>query len=186
MLKKILFFLFVSGLCCPALAQDAWSDGQKSLDLGVNFLPHNYEYGELDGFNLPVTARLNIGKNDWLSFGPYAGFANYNYQGFYGTFNWKIFTAGMQAKAHLIPLLYDAFDIDINDDKFDIYFLAGAGAEYWSLSSEEYRSVDGNFVDFNYTITGGIKYMFAPKWGIYAEGGRSVYGAFNTGISKTF
>lgn len=185
-MKLLISILLLSIVNFTSVAQDAFSDDEVSIDLGLNLLQHEYEYGELSGLNFPVNVRLNYGKTDWLSIGPYAGFVQNNYDGFYGQFVWRIYTLGGQAKMHFVPILDDLFDIDIDDDKWDIFFLAGAGAEYWTFSSEEYRSLDGNFVDFNYTITLGLKYMFAEKWGLFAEGGRSAFGTFNIGISKTF
>jgi len=167
-------------------AQDAFDEGSFSIDLGTNLIAYKNEYGSIDGFSLPITARINKAKNSWLSIGPYAGYANYNYNGDYGDFNWKTAVLGMNGAVHFVPILYDLFDIYIDNNKYDIYTTGGIGAEYWMFDSTEYRSVDGNYIDMNLTLTVGLKYMLGRKFGVYVEGGRSVFGRLNLGISKTF
>lgn len=189
MKKVLLFFLGLTGslfLAAPTQAQQAYAQGDKILNVGLNLGMYNYGYiGNRSGF-LPINASFEVAKTDKLSFGGYAGFASWKYKYTGGNFGWNYIALGAKGSFHYLPWLNENLDLGMDEEKFDLYVSVLVGVELRRYTGE-YAYLDyGNSAQFRLGPVLGIKYMFNPKFGAFFEAGRGALGYGNIGVSARF
>src|SRR5690606_28712685 len=91
-MKQLLITLLIICVCYAAQAQSsqtvqvesgdlAYNQDDKIAQLGISFGTYGYGFGYVGSrsFTLPVTASLEFGFHEYLSAGPFIGFASWRY-----------------------------------------------------------------------------------------------------------
>ncbi|MGB3619407.1 MAG: hypothetical protein WBA12_14920 [Catalinimonas sp.] len=188
-MKKYFFLLlFLTAAAAPLTTwAQAYEQGDKIFQAGIGF--GGYSYGFFGNRALsvpPVTAALELGVHEYISAGPYVGYANYryNYSFFSDNYNITHLAGGLRGSFHYLPLLNDLADLDIDDDKFDFYITLFGGLRFENVSDDFVGR--SNDVDVTIGSVLGFRYKFNPGFGAFAELGYGPlsYGTF--GLSAHF
>lgn len=200
-MKQLLIILLAICVCYVAQAQSsqtvqvesgdlAYNQGDKIAQLGVSFGSYGYGFGYLGsrGFTLPVTASIEFGFHEYLSAGPYIGFASWRYDYTSTDYRFTTFAVGARGSFHYLPLINDALDLGLDESAWDFYVTLMLGIEAYSWNFDNdipgfNRANDTNFA-FNGVV--GFRYKFNRNWGVYFEGGRGAIGYATIGASYTF
>ena len=184
-MKKIYYLLLSAFLLfsSSATAQVFEGKGDLSVNAGLSLGVIGYGYGGLGsaGFAVPLTANLNYGIHEMFSVGPYLAYMGRSY----GSTTLSAFGFGAQGTFHASPFLNENLDLNINEEKVDVYAKLVLGYENYSWSYDGQRDYDwagdSGGVDFGTVL--GVRYMFNEKVGAYAEGGRGTFGLLTLGVS---
>jgi hypothetical protein len=156
-----------------------------------------YGYGSnFTGF-FPLTANVEYSINDQFAVGGYAAFYSRGYRIDYGGNRYKngfrAFAFGGRGTFHATSLLNDALDANIEEDKLDLYAAVSAGLQIssWYYDNDYYRQLGISAPNDNRVrpVLGpilGVRYMFNPGLGVYAELGRGALGWATFGVSFKF
>ena len=167
------------------------------LSLGViGYGGYGLYGGNFSGF-LPITANVEYSINDQFAVGGYAAFYSRGYNINYGSGRYKngfrAFAFGGRGTFHATPLLNDALDANLDENKLDLYASVIAGLEVtsWYYDNDYYRQLGISAPNDNRVrpVLGpvlGVRYMFNPGLGVYFEGGRGALGWATFGVSFKF
>ena len=196
-MKQLLIILLAICVCYVTQAQSsqtvqvesgglAYNQGDKIAQLGVSFGSYGYGFGSIGnrGFTLPVTASLEFGFHEYLSAGPYIGYASWNYSGLDNRFS--IFSAGARGSFHYLPLINDALDLGLDESDWDFYITLMLGIQSYSWRDDFIFAGNLNATEFVFSGVVGFRYKFNRNWGVYFEGGRGAIGYATIGASYTF
>lgn len=190
---KRIYFLFIAGLMLftsPAVGQVFQGKGDLSANAGFSLGVIGYGgwggFGSA-GFAIPITVNVDYGVHEMFSVGPYVGYLSRSYGSRTSTYSWR-FTSlafGVHGAFHASSFLNEHLDLDINEDKVDLYGKVILGYETYSYNDT------GTWFDDSYRSSGrpvfgpvfGARYMFSPNFGGYAEGGRGNFGWLTLGLS---
>lgn len=186
-MKKILitltlFFTIVN----LSNAQDAYEEGDKIFMAGVSFGYYGYGFVGSRAVSIPpLTAALEFGIHEYISVGPYVGYASWNYNWTTVDYSWNFLSLGARGSFHYLPLVNDALDLDLDEEKLDFYVTLIAGIEIQSYSGDDLGSIYnyGNDTDVVFGPVLGFKYKFNEKVGAYFEGGRGAFGYGTVGVA---
>jgi hypothetical protein len=171
-------------------------DYNRSSILGAGLSVGYYSYGFMGSRSLsipPLGAYYEFGVHEKITVGPFAGLArwNYSYTGFGSEFNysWTFFQIGGRGSYHMVALLNDWFDAEMDESKIDIYLSLLLGLEFRSYNVSS--SFDGNdqFSSDMHLFIGpiaGFRYYLNPSIALFLEGGRGSFGALTFGVSSKF
>ncbi len=182
----ILVFALSSGF---VNAQD-WGSGIL-INAGTSLGTYNWGLGNAysrSGFSLPLLASVEFGVAEDISVGPWVGFHSqrYNYNNGYGTYKYSYttLTFGGKGTYHATNLINEELDAGI-DDNIDIYGSLYIGAIMRNEDIGDGLIVGGvgNSVGVNVGAAVGLRYMFTPAIGVFAETGRGIMGWFTGGLS---
>ncbi len=200
MKKLCTLTLLIASLALTAQAQNtvrvgdsgggglAYNKGDKIFMAGISF--GGYSYGYLGGRSVsipPLTAALEFGVHENFSVGPYVGYASWNYD--YTSFNysWNFLAVGVRGSFHYVPVLNEALDLSLDEEKFDFYVSLLVGMEFQTFSGDEFGGLFGdaygNNSRFRLGPVLGFKYKFNDKFGVYFEGGRGAFGYGTIGLA---
>ncbi len=170
----------------------AYDKGDKIFMAGISF--GYYGYGYLGGRSVsvpPLTAALELGIHENFSVGPYVGYASWSYD--YTSFNysWNFLAVGARGSFHYVPVLNEALDLSLDEEKLDFYVSLLAGLEFQSYSGDSFGGVFGddeysNNTRFRLGPVLGFKYKFNDNFGAYFEGGRGAFGYGTIGVAIHF
>jgi len=173
-----------------AQTDDAYAEGNKIFQAGITFGYYGYGYvGSRSGVTIPLTASLEYGINDYLSVGPYVGFASWGYTGYNNyKYSWTYISFGGRGSFHYVPLLNEVFETDLDESKYDFYITVLLGAELRHYKSNDvyYDNFYGNSTKIIFGPVAGFKYYFSNAFGVYFEGGRGAFGYGTLGVSLKF
>jgi hypothetical protein len=165
------------------------------LSLGViGYGGYGFYGGNFSGF-LPITANVEYSINDQFAVGGYAAFYSrsysYNFGGDRFKDGFRIFSFGGRGTFHATPLLNDALDANLDEDKLDLYGTVIVGLEVTNWYYDNGYWGTRGAPDYNRVrpILGpvlGVRYMFNPGIGVYFEGGRGALGWATFGASFKF
>jgi hypothetical protein len=169
-------------------AQSASAQYQKGdilinpgLSLGV--IGYNYYGTGYSGF-LPLTVNAEYSINDKFAIGGYGGWYSRTYK------NWDYrFTAlsfGARGTFHASGVLNEVLDLNINEEKLDIYGALILGVHTYSWNYGDTRGVGSlydNGTGLRLGTSLGVRYFFTPKFGAFFELGRGVFGYADLGVS---
>ena len=190
-MKKIYYFLLLPAfllLSSPTFGQVFEGKGDLSVNAGLSLGVIGYGYGTFGsaGFPIPLSANLEYGIHEMISVGPYLGYLRRSYGPAGDRYRFTSFAFGAQGVFHASPFLNEHLDMDINEEKVDLYGKIILGYETYSWSyngqdwNEDYMGDTGRGV-FGPVL--GVRYMFSPNFGGYAEGGRGAFGWLTFGLS---
>lgn len=165
----------------------AYEKGDKIFLAGVSFGYYGYGLAGTRSVSLPpLTAALELGIHESFSVGPYVGYASWDYRNLGFNYGWDFLAVGARGSFHYVPLLNEALDLNLDEEKLDFYITLFLGLEF-----QTYNGPDGVIGSANNTrfILGpvvGFKYKFNPRLGAYFEGGRGAFGYGTIGVAIHF
>ncbi len=185
--------IFFSFSFAPAMAEET----SESIDyngvslLGAGFSLGYYSYGYLGSRSMsvpPLTASYELGLHEYITAGPFLGYARWNYS--YSNFNyhWSFIHAGGRASFHLSSILNEIFDNSIDESRVDWYLTLLAGMEMRRYSTSGSNFPEDYSNDYRIFIgpIGGVRYYIGNNFALYFEGGRGALGALSFGITSRF
>lgn len=167
----------------------AFEKGDLTLNAGFSFglIGYGFGYYGSRSFSVPITANVNYGISDEFSVGGYIGYYGVSYGPSDSRYRLTNFSFGAQGTFHATPFMNEALDFDLDETKIDYYarLILGFETFRWTyngktFNDEYYSDTDGRVI-FGPVI--GVRYMFKPNIGVYAEGGRGAYGWLTLGAS---
>lgn len=190
-MKKIFLTLFIFCTFFMAYGQQvevetdnlAYNEGDLLINAGFSF--GYYGYGLTGSRSLgliPLTANLEYGFHEYISIGPYIGYASWDYDWVGADYNWSLLSIGGRGSFHYLPLLDDALDTDLDLEKLDFYVTLILGVEIGTSNTD----VINNDTDVVFGPVLGFKYLFNPNIGVYLEGGRGTFGYGTLGVALKF
>jgi len=198
-MKNLFILTFVCTIMCfSAQAQNtvrvqtnnnlAYQEGDKIFMAGLSFGYYGYGYvGSRSVSVPPITAALELGIHEYISVGPYLGYASWNYKGSNYDYGWDFISVGARGSFHYVPLLNEALDLDLDEEKLDFYFTLIMGLEFQTYNGETFGGYNyANNTDFVFGPVLGFKYKFNDKFGAYFEGGRGAFGYGTLGVAVHF
>ncbi|MGB3851763.1 MAG: hypothetical protein WA958_17475 [Tunicatimonas sp.] len=202
-MKKLFILSFLAcGLTFGAQAQNtvrvgdsgggglAYNEGDKIFMVGVSFGTYGYGLGSGRSIGVPpLTAALEFGIHENFSVGPYVGYASWNFNNFGLDYGWNFLAVGARGSFHYVPVLNEALDLSLDEEKFDFYVTLIIGLEFQSFTGDDnFGGVFGE--NYSNSSTGvqfgpvlGFKYKFNDKFGVYFEGGRGAFGYGTIGLA---
>lgn len=197
-MKNLLSLLLISLLGITALqAQDektmssepgkAYEAKDLDIQLGTSFGFYDYGYGlGTRSFTLPLTVSGEYGINDKFSVGAFLGYARWSYNYLSGSdYSYTFISYGVRGSFHYVPLLNEAFDFSIDEQKIDLYVTLMIGAENRTFRYDGNDTGALNLDDDNQGIFSpvlGARYLFNKNIGVFLEAGRGVYGYSTFGL----
>lgn len=162
----------------------AYEEGDKIFLAGISFGYYGYGIGGSRAVGIPpLTAALEFGIHENFSVGPYVGYASWDYGVFGSDFGFQLFSVGARGSFHYVPLLNEALDLNLDEEKLDFYITLLAGLEFQSYTGELGGLGYGNGSRFIFGPVLGFKYKFNDKFGVYFEGGRGAFGYGTLGLA---
>jgi len=167
----------------------SYNKGDMLLQGGISLGYYGYGYsGTRTGFTLPLTASFEYGISEYISAGPYAGFARWSYKYYDYKYSWSFISIGARGSFHYTSFFNEIFDTELDETKYDLYVTLIAGFEIRNFTSSDEFLNDyySNDVSGVFGPMMGIKYYFNPSFSAYIEGGRGAFGYGNFGVSMKF
>lgn len=167
----------------------AYNEGDKIFIAGISFGGYGYGFGGTRSIGIPpLTAALELGIHEHFSVGPYLGFANYRYNwgAFGGDYSYNFLSIGGRGSFHYVPLLNEALDLDLDEEKLDFYVSLLLGLEFQRYRADGVTINLANDTNFIFGPVLGFKYKFNDKFGVYFEGGRGAFGYGTIGVAIHF
>ena len=190
----LLPFVLCAGLLAPAVGRaQAFAQGDKILQAGISF--GTYNYGGLGlgwgGRSIgvpPLNASFEYGFHEYLSAGPYLAYSTYSYN-FSNQYKYSYTNVafGVRGSFHYLPLLNELADLDLDEERFDLYVTLMVGGRTYNWSGDGFNGdgiSNGFSPQFNSVL--GARYKFSPAVGVYAELGRGALGYATLGVSLHF
>jgi hypothetical protein len=167
----------------------AYEKGDKIFLAGITFGSYGYGFVGTRGIGVPpLTAALELGIHENFSVGPYVGYASYNYDWIGFDYSYNFLSVGARGSFHYVPLLNEALDLSLDEEKLDFYVSLLMGLEFQTFSGES-NGTNVNFdndTEFIFAPVLGFKYKFNDKFGVYFEGGRGAFGYGTIGVAVHF
>ena len=208
-MKKLCILTFLAcGLALSTRAQNtvrvgdsggglAYNEGDKIFMAGISFGYYGYNLGRGRSVGVPpLTAALELGIHENFSVGPYIGYASwgYNYRdlNINYSYNWSFLAVGARGSFHYVPLLNEALDLSLDEEKLDFYVTLIVGLEFRSRTGDDnfggLLGENDNDTDIGFQLGPvlGFKYKFNDRFGAYFEGGRGAYGYGTLGVAIHF
>lgn len=170
----------------------AYSKGDKIFQAGIGF--GTYGFSRSGGIP-PLTVSVEKGIHDHISVGPYVGYTGWSYEMSHIKTSTSYLAVGGRGSFHYLPFLNEAFELGLDEQKFDFYATLFLGLEFRTARAnydEDYYDSE-YFEDKSSTSVGlrlapvlGFKYKFNQKFGAYLEGGRGALSAATLGVSVNF
>lgn len=167
----------------------AYQEGDKIFLAGISFGYYGYGFVGSRSVNVPpINAALEFGIHENFSVGPYIGYASwgYNWTNTYD-YNWSFLSVGARGSFHYVPLVNEALDLNLDEEKLDFYVTLIIGLEFQSFDGDAFGGYNyANDTDFIFGPVLGFKYKFNDKIGAYFEGGRGAFGYGTIGVAVHF
>jgi hypothetical protein len=173
----IVLIILISIFSIESNAQ-SFQKGDNLFNAGFGFGYFGYGFGYGRSFSIPaVTANYELGINEYLGVGPYAGIASWNYAGTGFDGGYSILSVGARASFHFTDiLLNDALDMDI-DQEWDFYAVLILGLNFDTYSGD-FTAFQENKVRPVFGPNLGFRYFFNDNFAGFMEAG---YGSFSYG-----
>jgi len=148
-----------------------------------------YSYGILGSRSIsipPLSAYYELGVHNRITAGPFVGFARWSYRGAFDySYSWTYLQGGIRASYHFTGLINELLDMEIDENKLDIYLTLMGGLEYRAYSSS-FDSGVSNKIGIILGPVGGFRYYLTDNLAVFVEGGRGSFGALYLGVSARF
>jgi hypothetical protein len=190
--KLSVLFAFCLMIFFAQSAKAQYEKGDILINPGLSIGSYGYYgygsyYSGSSGF-LPLTVNAEYSLNDKFSVGGYAGYysRSYNYGSGYKD-RLTSLSFGARGVFHASGVLNEVLDLNINEEKLDLY--AGLILGFTTMNykyDEKWGGANYNTNLDNRLILGptvGVRYFFTPKFGAYFETGRNAFGWINLGVS---
>jgi len=178
----VLTALFLTVMGTPQTTQaQSFEKGLLSISPGLNLGNIGF-YGS--GTGIPLVASAEFAILEYVGVGPYAGFVNYSFGSGANKYRYTFISVGVRGDFHYNALLEEILEMDLNSDKVDLYIGILLGYQTTSYSGPDgdiYRGLYNNRGTSGVTVGG--RYYFNKNLAVFAEAGRSLYGALNVGLT---
>ena len=189
---KNIYTLLLTGLLCfgslSAFSQtSSFREGELSINPGISLglIGYGFGYYGSASFTIPVTVNVSYGITDMFSVGGYAGYMgrSYGVTGFESRLT--VLSFGAQGAFHASAFLNENLDLNINEEKVDLYakVILGLEPRFWTNEDGTTSPYYDNRVRGRFGPVLGARYLFKPNLGVYAEGGRGTFGYLTVGLS---
>ena len=187
---KIFLLVILCVMVSDTYAQDrkVFEKGDISLNMGMSFglIGYNYGYGNRS-FPVPLTANVEYGINEYIGVGGYAGYLGVSYGSTGDRYTFRNYSFGVQGIFHGTEIMNEVLGLNVDETKVDYYakLLLGFETYKWKYDGNAIYGLN-TFSDGSSAVFGpalGIRYLFKPNFGIYAEGGRGAFGWLTLGAS---
>lgn len=189
---KKFYTLLLTGLLCfgsySAFSQtSSFREGELSINPGISLglIGYGFGYYGSASFTIPVTVNVSYGITDMFSVGAYAGYMSRSYgvTGFESRLT--VLSFGAQGAFHASAFLNEELDLDINAEKVDLYakVILGLEPRFWTNEDGTTSPYYSDRVRGRFGPVLGVRYLFKPNLGVYAEGGRGTFGYLTVGLS---
>lgn len=187
---KKFYYMLICGLflySSPAFSQVFEGKGDLSVNAGLSLGVIGYGFGYYNsaGFAVPLTLNVDYGVHEMFSVGPYLGYMNRSYGLSGNRYNFTALAFGAQGVFHATPFLNEHLDFGANEEKVDYYakLIVGYQTYNWSYNGESYNGYYNDAGSPVFSPVLGVRYMFTPNFGGFAEGGRGAFGWLTLGLS---
>lgn len=171
--KLVIAALLLASVCTSSVVNAQSVKGKNFVNLGIGI----GTYGFSGTGGLPVTASYEHGFTDKISGGIYLGLVQRKY---YDDLKYNYKVIGVRGSYHFNELL------KVTEPKLDVY---GGASIYYRGYTLKYEGIDGKEKLTDNSIGIGIhaaaRYMFAEKFGAYAELGYGV-SPLQIGVTAVF
>ena len=181
-MKKLLFALVLSLGLGTVNTADAQVMSKGTILVSPNFNLGYYGgfdddlYDGYGGFTPGGTVNVDIGVHDYVSVGPYVGFAGRN--------GFRNIAFGARGNFHFGQLIGDKKGVDLLTDKLDLYYYLGLGGRIAT-----YKDLDKDFYSpfsFGFSSAVGARYYVADWIGVQAEFGITEMSFAKIGVTFKF
>jgi hypothetical protein len=150
------------------------------ISLGV--IGYNYYGSGYSGF-LPLTVNVEYSINDKFSVGGYGGYYSRSYKSI--DYRFTALSFGARGTFHASGVLNEVLDLNINEEKLDLYgtVILGVHTYSWNYGDTRTSALYDNGTGLRLGTSIGARYFFTPKFGAFFEVGRGVFGFADLGIS---
>lgn len=184
----LLFFGMLLMLSSPSFSQtSSFREGELSINPGISLGLIGYGYGYYGSvsFTVPVMVNVSYGITDMFSVGGYAGYMGRSYGLLGSETRLTVLSFGVQGAFHASAFLNENLDLDINEEKVDLYakVILGLEPRFWTNEDGTTSPYYNNRVRARFGPVLGARYLFKPNLGVYAEGGRGTFGYLTIGLS---
>lgn len=187
-LKLLLVLIIITTSTLHVNAEDKISYRDHNI-FGAGISLGYYSYGYLGTRSIgipPLSAYYELGVQDYITAGPFLGFARWSYS--YTTasqYSWTFINVGARGSFHITGFMNEILGTEINEEKIDWYITLLAGMEFRNYSSDTgwAESTYGNTSRFFIGPSTGVRYYFSDSFAVYAEGGYGALGALTFGVS---
>lgn len=165
----------------------SFREGELSINPGfsLGLIGYGYGYYGSASFTIPVTVNVSYGITDMFSVGAYAGYMgrSYGISGYESKLT--VLSFGAQGTFHASAFLNENLDLDINEEKVDLYakVILGLEPRFWTNEDGTTSPYYSDRVRARFGPVLGARYLFKPNLGVYAEGGRGTFGYLTLGLS---
>lgn len=176
MKKQLIILITLLTISLSGMSQDVYEQGDNLLSAGIGLGYYDYGYFGARNSSFPaLTANYEIGFHEYISAGPYVGYKswNYNYSG--GDYGFSLLALGARGSFHYSTLINEALDMDINDEKLDLYVALILGVEIQKYTGDYgpyFTDQSDSVVRFGPSL--GARYYLSDNFAVYAEGGRGI------------
>jgi len=157
--------------------------------LGGGFFIGYYGYGFFGTRSLsipPFNAYYEFGVHEYVTLGPFAGMARWDYRWSNSDYTWTFYHLGARGSFHLTNIINEVLGGDIDEDKIDWYVSVLSGLEIRNFDSQTFPDLYENRVRIFLGPITGVRYYLGNNFAIYAEGGRGALGVLSFGVSLRF
>jgi len=165
----------------------AYEEGDKIFLAGISFGYYGYGLAGSRSLSLPpLTAAFEVGIHEYISVGPYVGYMSWDYRNLGFNYGWDFLAVGARGSFHYVPLINEALDLSLNEEKLDFYITLLLGLEFQTYNGPDGVLSNANSTNFILGPVLGFKYKFNDKFGAYFEGGRGAFGYGTIGVAIHF
>ncbi len=182
-MKKLLFALVLSLGLGTVNTADAQVMSKGTILVSPNFnlgyyggFGYVYKDGYIASFTPGGTVNVDIGVHDYVSVGPYVGFA--------GRSGYSNIAFGARGNFHFGQLIGDKKGVDLLSNKLDLYYSLGLGGRITTYKGSDKDS----YIPFRFGFSSslGVRYYFADWVGAHLEMGATELSWLKLGVTFKF
>lgn len=189
MKRQIYLIVAIMLLALNVKAQESgqvvYQKGDNILNVGLGLGFYDYGYFGSRSSSFPaLTANYEIGFHKYFGVGPYIGYKSWNYEYVGDSYGFSLLSVGARGSFHYSSLLNEALDMDIDDQKLDLYVVLILGLEFQTYTGDYGPYFDDNTnIEPRFGPSLGARYYFNRNVGVFAEGGRGAFSWLTIGAS---
>ena len=169
----LLFSISVQGQDIDNRPEKRNAKGQLTISptFGIRGPGSTFTNAQAGNITFPVVLYIDYGLNDMWSVGLIGGLRIFQCESCSAETNGTFYSAGLRVNAHLLPIIHQLTDIDIEPEELDIYLSFMGGAELNSSITMIPR------------LSLGARYRFLPNVSVMGEFGSGFLSMTNFGLT---
>ncbi len=162
-------------------------DGVSLLGGGLYLGYYSYNFFGTRSLSIPpIKAYYEYGIHEYVTIGPFVGMARWSYRYINSDYSWTFYQVGARGSLHLVSLINNVLDANIDESKVDWYITVLSGLEIRNYSSQTFPDLYDNRVRVILGPITGVRYYIGDNFALFAEGGRGALGYLSLGVSLKF